>query len=328
MSNLHEARNEWCSRLISIFIPLVNEGVKSIFNEAYKLCNENKEPDKYLMSFQNLLSSIPKWNNTIIENEVKRIIERSGCNYLEDLITCVHIIQLKVLTCVRVGNRQKKIDISIPELQSFVHKVYIHTARKCYSNVYLFDIKITPLQKQKNNRELEQIIQECILTTIRESIPTEEIIRAYLDESEEQEEEVIIEDIKEGDKDLEEIEKKIETKEEENKTESEEKPIVPTITNVDNEPVVTRLSFNDIDSVQDASTGKIDEIEAPKDIERLEEISTSNAIKRRLEEEDDELDKIQIHTDDVNINDLDILDIEKSSHGNDELLLDDFEVLA
>ena len=328
MSNLHEARNEWCSRLISIFTPLVNEGVKSIFNEAYKLCNENKEPDKYLMSFQNLLSSIPKWNNTIIENEVKRIIERSGCSYLEDLITCVHIIQLKVLTCVRVGNRQKKIDISIPELQSFVHKVYIHTARKCYSNVYLFDIKITPLQKQKNNRELEQIIQECILTTIRESIPTEEIIRAYLDESEEQEEEVIIEDIKEGDKDLEEIEKKIETKEEENKTESEEKPIVPTITNVDNEPVVTRLSFNDIDSVQDASTGKIDEIEAPKDIERLEEISTSNAIKRRLEEEDDELDKIQIHTDDVNINDLDILDIEKSSHGNDELLLDDFEVLA
>ena len=223
----------------------------------------------------------------------------------------------------------KKIDISIPELQSFVHKVYIHTARKCYSNVYLFDIKITPLQKQKNNRELEQIIQECILTTIRESIPTEEIIRAYLDESEEQEEEVIIEDIKEGDKDLEEIEKKMEVKEEEDNTESNEKPIVPTIANIDNEPVVTRLTFNDIDSVQDASTGKIDEIKAPKDIERLEEISTSNAIKRKLEEEeDDELDKIQIHTDNVSINDLDILDIEKSSHGNDELLLDDFEVLA
>ena len=215
MSNLHEARNEWCSRLVSIFTPLVNEGIKSIFNEAYKLCLDNKEVDKYLMSFQNLLSRIPQWNNTIIKDEVARIIERSGCTYLEDLITCVHIIQLKVLTCVRVGNRQKKIDISIPDLDTFVHKVYIHTARKCYSNVYLFDIKITPLQKQKNNRELEQIIQECILTTIRESIPTEEIIRAYLDESEEQEEEVIIEDIKEGDKDLEEIEKKIETKEEE-----------------------------------------------------------------------------------------------------------------
>ena len=137
MSNLHEARNEWCSRLVSIFTPLVNEGIKSIFNEAYKLCLDNKEVDKYLMSFQNLLSRIPQWNNTIIKDEVARIIERSGCTYLEDLITCVHIIQLKVLTCVRVGNRQKKIDISIPDLDTFVHKVYIHTARKCYSNVYL-----------------------------------------------------------------------------------------------------------------------------------------------------------------------------------------------
>lgn len=330
MSNLHEARNEWCSRLVSIFTPLVNEGIKSIFNEAYKLCIDNKELDKYLMSFQNLLSRIPHWNNTIIKDEVKRIIERSGCNYLEDLITCVHIIQLKVLTCVRVGNRQKKIDISIPDLDSFVHKVYIHTARKCYSNVYLFDIKITPLQKQKNNRELEQIIQECILTTIRESIPTEEIIRAYLDESEEQEEEVIIEDIKEDDKDLEEIEKKIETKTEDNYTESDEKQVVPTIKNIDNEPVVTRLTFNNIDSVQDAATGLVNEIEAPKDIERLEEISTSNAIKRKLEEEDDDddSDRIKIHTDNVSINDLDILDIDRSSNGNDELLLEDFEVLA
>jgi hypothetical protein len=80
---------------------------------------------------------------------------------------------------------------------------------------------------------------------------------------------------------------------------------VPTITNLDNKPVVTRLTFNDIDSVQDASTGKVDEIEAPKDIERLEEISTSNAIKRQLEEDDD-LDRIRIHTDNVNINELDI----------------------
>ena len=44
---------------------------------------------------------------------------------------------------------------------------------------------------QKNNCELEHIILECILLTIRESIPTEEIIRAYMDETTEQEEIVI-----------------------------------------------------------------------------------------------------------------------------------------
>jgi len=39
------------------------------------------------------------------------------------------------------------------------------------------------------------IVQECILNTIRDSIPTEAIIRAYMDEAVEQEEEVIIENI-------------------------------------------------------------------------------------------------------------------------------------
>ena len=123
------------------------------------------------------------------------IIERSGCNYLEDLITCVHIIQLKVLTCIRVGNKQKKIDISIPKLDDFVHKVYINCARKIYTNVYLFEKNVTPLQSQKNNRELEMIVQECILISIRDSIPTEDIIRAYMDENVEEEEQIIIEDI-------------------------------------------------------------------------------------------------------------------------------------
>ena len=97
ISNLQESRNEWCSRLVSIFTPLVEEGLKSIFEESWKICVDQDEMNKYLMTFQNLLSRIPKWNSNIIEDERKRIIERSGCNYLEDLITCVHIIQLKVL---------------------------------------------------------------------------------------------------------------------------------------------------------------------------------------------------------------------------------------
>ena len=56
LSNLQESRNEWCSRLVSIFCPLVIEGMKSIFNEAWKICHDTNEPAKYLMTFQNFLS--------------------------------------------------------------------------------------------------------------------------------------------------------------------------------------------------------------------------------------------------------------------------------
>jgi predicted ester cyclase len=332
LSNLQESKNEWCSRLVSIFTPLVIEGVRSIFNESWKLCADNDELGKYLMTFQNLLSRVPKWNQTIIEEERKRIIERSGCNYLEDLITCVHIIQLKVLTCIRVGNKQKKIDISMPKLDNFIHKVYIHVARKVYTNVYLFEKSISPLLAQRNSRELELIVQECILTTIRESIPTEEIIRAYMDESVEQEEEVIIENI------VDEVENKddaTEVKSEEKKSESDETelpPVVPAIKNIDNEPVITRLSFNDYDSVQDAMSGDVSQVNAPKTIERLEEISTSRAIQRKLEEEEEDgdiNDRIKIHTDSINLDDLDIFDFDKKDkNSNVEVLLDDIEELV
>jgi hypothetical protein len=198
LNGLQESKNEWSSRLINILTPFVIEGIRSMFNESRKVCVTNNEEEKYLMTFQNFLSRTPKWNTSIIEEERKRIVERSNCNYLEDLITCVHIIQLKLLTAVRVGIKQKKINISIPKLDDFVHKIYINTCRKLYSNVYLFELNIPPLQVQKHNRELEVIIQECILNTIRESIPVETILRAYLDETVEEdvEEEIVEKEIK------------------------------------------------------------------------------------------------------------------------------------
>jgi hypothetical protein len=310
ISNLHEARNEWCSRLVSLFTPLVDEGIRSIFNEAWKMCIENDEMDKYLMTFQNLISRIPKWNAGIIEEERKRIIERSGCNYLEELITCVHIIQLKVLTCIRVGNKQKKIDISIPKLDSFIHKVYVHTARKIYSNVYLFEKNISPLQVQKNARELDIIIQECVLTTIRESIPTEEIIRAYMDESVEQDEEVFVETMKEPEI-VKEDDANTNTKDvkaNEELVEKEVVPITPAIQNIDEEEIVTKLTFNDLDSA--ISVDKKEEvIEAPKTLERLEDISISRALERQMENDDDEDDeRIKIHTGNMDLSGFEVLD--------------------
>ena len=316
ISNLNESRNEWCARLVSILTPLVIQGIRSIFNEAWSMCVSNGEVNKYLMTFQNMLCSVHKWNSNIIEEERKRIIEKSGCNYLEDLITCVHIIQLKILTSIRVGTRQKKIDITIPKLDHFIHKVYINVARKVYTNVYLFEKNINPLQVQKNNRELEMIVQECILVAIRDSIPTESIIRAYLDQSVEQEEEVIIENIEQPVIDA-------------SKTDSQPTAIisdpvsttspieveptikeefvpetVPSIQNVSDEPVITRLSFNDVDSVMDDNY-QIEQIHAPKTIEQLEKISMERAMQHKMDEEQD---RIHIHTEPIDLSGFDILD--------------------
>lgn len=187
---LIESRNEWCARLINVLTPCIIEGVNSIFKEAYSMSIENDEDDKYLMVFQNLLKNVPKWSSESVSTEKDRIETSSGCNYLEDLISCVHVIHLKSLTSTRVGLKQRKVNIDIPDVNTFVHKVYINVARKIYVNVYLFEGDIPPLQIQKNNRELEIIIKECILNSIRDNIPTEQILRIYLDETTETDVEV------------------------------------------------------------------------------------------------------------------------------------------
>lgn len=345
ISNLNESRNEWCSRLVSIFTPLIVDGVRSIFSESWKICIQNDEANKYLMTFQNLLSRVPKWNNEIIEKERIRIVEKSGCDYLEDLITCVHIIQLKILTCIRVGNKQKKIDITIPKLDNFVHKVYVAVARKLYSNVYLFEKNIAPLQLQKNNRELEMIVQECILNVIRESIPTEEIIRAYMDESIEHEEEVIVETIDTPEEASGSEEQTQDGSDKQNVTadmiekaetptavpEPEEEPPITTQTIQDIRPdenVVTTLSFNDIDSVLD-ETNQVNEIEAPKSIEKLEELSTSRAMENSLYGSDDDDDeRLKIDTKDLTLTDFDVLDEQESAKLDPaKIVLNDVEEL-
>jgi hypothetical protein len=314
VSALHESKNEWGARLLTILTPLIVEGFKSIFEESLNLCKANNEMDKYLMTFQNFISRIPKWNPAIIENEKKRICDKSGCTYLEDLITCVHIIQLKLLTAVRAGTKQKKVDIQIPKFDDFIHKVYIHVARKIYKNVYLFEANIPPLQTQKNHRELEVIIQECILNAVRESIPIDMILRAYLDETieddviEEIKETPIPDDIAEG---------------------ISSAPVVQS----DVPPMSSKLSFNNVDMAI-GTDNKEEQISAPKDIARLEELSNIRNEQRKLEtDDDDDADssggKIQIFNENISLGQLDVHDIEPQRlEIIPDLLIDDIEVLG
>jgi len=304
VSSLHESKNEWGARLLTILTPLIIEGFKSIFDESYKLCKENGETDKYLMTFQNFITRIPKWNVTIIEMERKRIVERSGCSYLEELVACIHIIQLKLLTAMRVGQKQKKIDINIPKLDDFIHKAYVNVARKVYKNVYLFELNAPPLQVQKHNRELEIIVQECILNAVRESIPVENILRAYMDETVEED---VVEEIKEQ------IIEKPETK--------------PETQTIFEGKEGGGLKFNDVDSMM-GKNGKEELVNAPKTIERLEEISALRNMQRKLEEEDDN-EKLKISDEEVSLGNLDVHVINPPEIKLDnDLLLDDIEILT
>jgi hypothetical protein len=317
LGNLQESRNEFCARLINILTPHVIFGLKSIFDEAWRLCIDNDEAPKYLMTFQNFLMRVPKWNAAIIEQEATRIVERSGCGHIEELITCVHIVQLKMLTCMRAGSKQKKIDIAIPKLSDFIHKVYINSARKVYSNVFLFEKSKQHLQIQKHNRQLEIIVKECILNTVRESIPIEHLLKVYMeDEFIEEDTEVIdTEEIISQDPVTEEQEE--EEHEAMQQEQQQEAAAVENNVIAEAENNVTKrqtITFDDIDRVRvlgsDAEQHAEEFVNAPKTLERLEEISIRNFAKRKEEEDgyddDDETEDTLRIGDPVNLGDLDI----------------------
>lgn len=329
ISSLQESNNEWVSRLISILTPCIIKGCNTVYKEAYQLCLDNDELDKYLMTFQNFLSRIPKWNAEILEKEVEQIKKDSGCDYLEDLITCVHIIQLKALTCIRVGMKHKSIDLDIPKLDKFIHKIYILLARKIYTNVYLFEENIPPLEIQRNNRELEVIIRECIMEAVRESIPVEHILKSYLDETIEENVETVVTTIEEDtkrenpadtvpettnmavDTGRAETASTSETIQTQLKTPSSDAlvqtDVVKEINAEDSESNKT-LTFSNIDEAK-TEDNSIVNVHAPKDIETLEKISDENHQRRLLEEadgDDDEEESLTISDENANIQ----LDIE------------------
>jgi len=327
-SSLHESRNEWSSRLVTILTPLIFEGFKSIFDESFKLCLENNETQKYLMTFQNFISRIPQWNDTIIENEKIRILNKSGCHYLEDLITCVHVIHLKMLTVIRAGQKQKQINIKIPKLNDFIHKIYIHVARKLYKNVYLFEINIPPLQIQKHNREFEIIIQECILNTIRDSIPVEEILTAYMHEEE------VVEEIKEQIIANPEIEKQ--------EKERKEREIALAIAETKAKDPM-KLKFDDKDYIK-THDGQEVVVPSPKDIKYLNNKKTAMYSKDFNEEnepqknnydededDEDDDDNIRLIITDENVNLKNYLDegdiLDQETQIIPDLLIDDVEML-
>jgi hypothetical protein len=297
LATLSETKNELVARLVSILSPRVIEGFHSMLTESLNICKKTKEPEKYLMTMQNLINRIHQWNSQTVTEETKRIVEKSQVDYLADLITCVHVVKLKALSAIRVGQKQKKIDITIPKLDQFIHKVYITTGREIFKNVFLFERGLKPLLTQQNNRHIELIVQMGILNTVRESIPVEALLKAYMYD-EEVVEEVVEEKIMpcEPEKPPEVLPPSPSSPSPSSPIPSSPSPSSPipsspspsSPSNPSPPPTTTtRLSFSDIDYVQ-RYDGSEQQVVAPKSIESVQnQRERGDEWRRKMEGEGD-----------------------------------------
>ena len=178
-STIVEAKREYTQQLCDKLYAYILEGFVAIWSSC-----KTGENDKPLKTFQEKISMIPKWNQDIIDNEYKRIVKNTGCEWLDKLIEAVFVSNVKVLSTIRVG-KTKSINITLPDTKNFIHKCYIETARKLWSDPCLIDDRddsLTNAEIRRNTRRLENTIKDCIDKTVSNLIPIQTILESYLNE--------------------------------------------------------------------------------------------------------------------------------------------------
>lgn len=176
-----EAKGEYTRQLCVLIVPCLESYFLELLEEAKKSASN---PTKTLWHFQTLLQSVPDWNQDKVEKETNLIQSECKCDYLEELLTAVFIAHTKVLSAIRLTTRQKKLQITIPKVNHFLHRVLSESARTLWTNAYLF-AETNSIDKQKNLRQVSLLLQESVLQGIRGLLPVKSILREYLHDDDE-----------------------------------------------------------------------------------------------------------------------------------------------
>jgi len=190
-----EAKGEYTKQLCQHLLPVLQQYFLDMLEDA-----KQKEPEakKVLLQFQQLFEGVPDWNADKVQRETTALAASTQCDYLEELLTAVFIAHTKVLSAIRLSSRQKKLHITIPKLDHFLHRTLIECSRLLWSNTYLFSMNSPSIERQKNLRQIEAILHDGIQQAIRSMLPVKNILREYLreeddDEVEEEDTEPVVE---------------------------------------------------------------------------------------------------------------------------------------
>jgi hypothetical protein len=241
-----EARSEYTKQLATFIVPTIVGWFQQLW------ARNAGDRQRCLSLFQNECEEVGRWNQDRVHDEVRVLIERSGCDYMEELMTAVFIAHTKVLTAVRLSTKQKKLSIVVPKLDHFIHRIFREASRTFWKSPFLFIDTGNVMERQKNILQVEALASEAIVTAVRGLLPVKQILRDYLeDDQEDIEDEVIPVDNTEA-----------------AATEPEPVPVAatvpppspvladtssaPAIVNIDTEPAV---QFSDYDDVYDEKKG-------------------------------------------------------------------------
>jgi len=179
-----EARNEYLKQMAS----WLSSPIVEFFRAEYQKIS-TRDPAKAMSSFQIWCADVPKWNQDVIDTNVSIVLDSCRCDYVEELMTAVFIAHTKMLTAIRVSSKQKKMKITLPKLDHFLHRVFIECARGFWKAPFLFLESVPMIEKQKNVIQMESMCIESLSGAVRSLLPVKSILNEYLAEDEDEKDE-------------------------------------------------------------------------------------------------------------------------------------------
>ena len=180
-----EAKSEYTKQLVFNFQPVLLRFFLDRFNEVKNLPSVVSKSKSALSEFQESLSQIPEWNLDKVRTESTTLLQSIHCDYIEELITAVFIAHTKILSAIRLHSKpRRKINITVPKPDHFMHRAMSESSRLLWSNVYLFSDSVSSLERQKNMNDVNRFLEEGILQAIRNLLPVKSILRDSLHEDE------------------------------------------------------------------------------------------------------------------------------------------------
>ena len=176
-----EARSEYTKQLATFVVPALIAWFRNLWNR------NASDKQRCLSLFQNECEEVGNWNMDRIHDEVRALIEQSRCDYMEELMTAVFVAHTKVLTAVRLSQKQKKLSITVPKLDHFLHHVFKESARCFWKNAFLFMDNGNVIERQKNILHAESLLNEALTTAVRGLLPVKQILKDYMGEDMEEE---------------------------------------------------------------------------------------------------------------------------------------------
>ncbi|AGE56399.1 hypothetical protein PBCVNEJV1_713R [Paramecium bursaria Chlorella virus NE-JV-1] len=159
------AKDSYISQIADVIAPFVVNTVNTLYMASKKEAGFGK-PTKI---FQTKLREIPLWNQSMIDAQVTAIANKY--KYFPELVAAAFVSYVKILSSVKIHSKKPHIQLKLPADDVFVHKVFVNSAKSFYLDPALV----------KSPRDVRlALVRNAVETSVRELLPTEDILRAYL----------------------------------------------------------------------------------------------------------------------------------------------------